>query len=91
MSANVQWRLLLGLGAVPSGFVAVCSVIEGKNNNYNNNKYNNNMKSSNTVVGYETQKTKHVLRDMLNERETWINLLVTGGCWFIYDVAYCKY
>lgn len=27
---------------------------------------------------------------LLKERSTWINLLVTGGGWFIYDVAYCK-
>ena len=27
---NMRWRLLLGLGAIPSGIVVVCSVIEAR-------------------------------------------------------------
>ncbi len=38
------------------------------------------------AVSREKVKFSHLLR----ERSTWINLLVTGGGWFIYDVAYCK-
>jgi hypothetical protein len=29
-------------------------------------------------------------REYLNQKGTWIKLMVTGGGWFIYDVAYCK-
>lgn len=34
--------------------------------------------------------TKQMLREMMHTRKTQMDMLVTGGGWFIYDVAYCK-
>ena len=36
------------------------------------------------------KEDKSLLMQMLRERKTWLNLIATGGGWFIYDVAYCK-
>lgn len=42
--------------------------------------------SSKTTLNPNEMKFKRYLR----QPETWVKLLVTGGGWFIYDVAYCK-
>jgi len=39
----------------------------------------------------ESPREKVKFSHLLRERSTWINLLVTGGGWFIYDVAYCEW
>ena len=94
MSANVQWRLLLGQGSVPSTFVVICSILENNLNQQNaeelianGRRMSRQGQSRDDVM--ELAKSK-MIADILSQRETWINLLVTGGCWFIYDVAYCK-
>ena len=35
-----------------------------------------------------TAATDNLIMNMLKEPDTWRKLAITGGCWFIYDVAY---
>ena len=37
----------------------------------------------------ESAKSRLIGDIVLTQRETWMNLMVTGGCWFLYDVGYC--
>lgn len=142
MSADSKWRLLLGLGAVPSFFVVVCSILEsrsaesqGKADDMSNSASqallnpgyadqfshhtdgaivsSNSSKSvgsgatqapfhSSTGAGLVVERKLEDTEDTGGDREvatvsqflklrsTWVDLLVTGGGWFIYDVAYCK-
>jgi hypothetical protein len=41
-------------------------------------------------ANYQAPREANTLEYHLKQRSTWIKLLVTGGGWFIYDVAYCK-
>lgn len=132
MSADSRWRLLLGLGAIPSFFVVVCSLLEtraahnqGKADDITashallNPVHADNFEhhadgaivsstssSMNSSLGgsgplnaglFADKKEEEPKREQvkfkryLRQRSTWIKLLVTGGGWFIYDVAYCKF
>jgi len=90
MSADVQWRLLLGLGAVPSAFVVICSVLENHRSKLVFAKDRSIPRRGLSEDELMEAAKSRLISDILSQRETWINLLVTGGCWFLYDVAYCK-
>lgn len=126
ISVDTRWRLLLGLGAIPSSFVVFCSILEmraAQNQNQAdditashallNPVHADNFEhhadgtivssSSNSSLGssgplysglFSEKKEEEPKREQvkfkryLRQRSTWIKLLVTGGGWFIYDVAY---
>ena len=147
MSADTRWRLLLGLGAIPSFFVVVCSIIEtraakrhsmadditashallnpthgdqfvhhadggigssshGSSQSSTQAPFHDSFGSggSNAPTGTSTGllgdrkversdhpevEEKRKFYEYLKHPDTWIKLMVTGGGWFIYDVAYC--
>lgn len=130
MSADSRWRLLLGLGAIPSSFVVFCSLLETRTalnqgkadditashallnpvhaDNFehhadgaivSSNSMNSSLGGSGPLNAglfsdkkeEEPQREQVKFKRYLRERSTWIKLLVTGGGWFIYDVAYCKF
>ena len=41
--------------------------------------------------GEDRRSTADVFSKMMSEPDLWRKLMSTGGCWFIYDIAYCKY
>jgi len=127
MSADSRWRLLLGLGAIPSSFVVFCSLLETRTalnqgkadditashallnpvhaDNFehhadgaivSSNSMNSSLGGSGPLNAglfsdkkeEEPQREQVKFKRYLRERSTWIKLLVTGGGWFIYDVAY---
>lgn len=93
VSADTQWRLLLALGSVPAFTVVILTFIE--------------LRLENQVEEYESLtlsipvESGHASSPLLDEMDdnsptpvTWElleDLLATGGGWFIYDIAYCKY
>ena len=82
------------LGAVPSAFVVLCSILE----NHRSKKKQIIVNDRSGTVHRQGQSTDELMEsaksrligDIFTQRDTWINLMVTGGCWFLYDVAYCK-
>jgi len=79
---------------VPSAFVVLCSILE---NHWSKKKQIIVFDRSGTVhrQGQSTDELmesakSRLIGNILTQRETWMNLMVTGGCWFLYDVAYCK-
>lgn len=110
MSADVKWRLLLGLGAIPAGFVVGLSVLESHlhppesnvpahilNSSVDNAlhapEYEASLSRSQKISEHESVKEDQELNvwELLQSREVQMKLAATGGGWFIYDVAYCKY
>jgi PHS family inorganic phosphate transporter-like MFS transporter len=93
MTADIQWRLLLGLGAVPSAFVVLCSILENHRSKklmIGNDRSGTALRQGRSTDELMESAKSRLIGDILSQRETWTNLLVTGGCWFLYDVAYCK-
>jgi MFS transporter, PHS family, inorganic phosphate transporter len=81
LSANMKWRLLLGLGAIPGIIVFCCVLLE------NRERYNMTHKPSldiNDIV----RKESVVAENMLHNKGNWYKLIGTGGSWFIFDVCY---
>lgn len=72
---SLQWRLLLGLGAVPATAVVVlCRPLHND--------------SIAAKLGSQTAKTNNALRASLVKPSTWRLIAGTGGCWLLYDVAF---
>lgn len=107
VSSDMRWRLLLGLGSIPSGLVVICSILELRamavikeettslKNSQNSHIDQRQASLEPTTTGTETETetigpidTGPIIWAMLQEAETWRKLLITGGAWFIYDVAY---
>jgi PHS family inorganic phosphate transporter-like MFS transporter len=105
MSADTKWRFLLGLGAIPAGFVVLLSVIESYSHPPEipshivdaSESSHNSVQSDDLVImarnkksGGESNEDLNVW-ELLKSREIQMKLVATGGGWFLYDVAYCKY
>jgi MFS transporter, PHS family, inorganic phosphate transporter len=93
MSNDTMWRLLLGLGAVPSFIVVIMSIYEIRLKSQIKQLQQSvgDGNSSNSIDGGVTRQDDVVLRELLSQWSTWRDLIATGGGWFIYDVAYCEY
>lgn len=57
---------------------------------------NTSKSSSSTRIGSEDDQLigygpESVIQTLLREPNVWRKLLATGGCWFIYDIAYCEF
>jgi hypothetical protein len=112
LSSETQWRLLLGLGAVPSITVVILTWMELRLTAKHGGKFNildfpavdepNERLLDNSAIGggeHEIEGTMDI-DDNASDVEivaktlTWDlakDLLATGGGWFIYDIAYCKF
>lgn len=133
MSDDSRWRLLLGLGAIPSSFVVVCSVLESRaaasaakhddmtthallhpthadefhhhpDGGIGQSSHGSGSSGSSpfhdsfgagSLGRSAPAQTKGAAADshfsaFLKQPGAWMKILVTGGGWFIYDVAYCK-
>ena len=85
IGTNAQWRCLLAFGALPAAIVVVCSMFEAKWYPAPDLAHDESARLT------SANDTKNMLREMMYTRKTQMDMLVTGGGWFIYDVAYCKY
>lgn len=133
MSDDTRWRLLLGLGAIPSFFVVVCSILESRaaasaaqhedmsthallnpthadefhhhpDGGIGQSSHSSASSGSSPFhdsfgAGSLGRKAPDLVegapadshfRAFLKQPGSWMKILVTGGGWFIYDVAYCK-
>lgn len=72
---SLQWRLLLGLGAVPA--TAVIILCRPSHDD-----------SITAKFGSQTANTNNALRASLVKPSTWRLLAGTGGGWLLYDVAF---
>jgi MFS transporter, PHS family, inorganic phosphate transporter len=93
MGNDAMWRLLLGLGALPSFIVVLMSMYEMRLKSQCE-KFKQSVGDSSNSNGTNsgiTRKDDVVLKELLSQWSTWKDLIATGGGWFIYDVAYCEY
>ena len=99
LSNDTQWRLLLGLGALPAAVVVVCTYIETLIRSEIASLEVKRLESSGNVNSIHTNNgspIKHKKRNkvdiwpLLSDVEIWKKLAATGGGWLIYDIAYCK-
>ena len=70
------------MGAIPAAIVVLCSILEAKWYPAPDAPQQGLQRSQ------SVKDTKDLFTKMIRTRETQLNLLVTGGGWFIYDVAY---
>lgn len=90
--ASTQWRLLLGLGALPSSFVVLCTFLEMRLRNSLAEKYAYSAVDTGVPSAVATQR-KYAREPvdiwaLFQKWDTWKKLIAAGGGWFIYDVAY---
>lgn len=111
ISVDARWRLLLGLGSVPSLMVVIGSlteqqytpkVVTGSANTpllYDDTgdeiekqvvtiDTENNETQQSFLKPTTADKTSDLVYSYMWQKDTWRKLLITGGCWFIYDIAY---
>jgi len=86
-NVNAEWRLILGLGAVPAAISVFCAIREDylKTNMKTPLAINDPFIAS-VKAGKETDGES--IWDALLERKTLFKLLVTGGTWYLYDVVF---
>lgn len=77
LSADIRWRLILGLGSVPALFVVLFTLLEARYDD-----------GSRIVRRTEFDKEPISLMDSLSDRKNLMKLVATGGGWFLYDVAF---
>lgn len=98
MSANLKWRLLLGLGAIPAAVVVVCTFAEtrlrGKMAVLETSRLERSgalSKGDLTFVSRHTHYRENIdVWKLFLKWNTWKKLIATGGGWLIYDIAYCR-
>ena len=86
LSTDSRWRLLLGLGAVPSLIVFLCVLAERRATAVSEPRHSLS-ESIDEAVRRESVVNEEIF-EMASHRALWLNMLGTGGCWFIYDIAY---
>ena len=70
---SLQWRLILGLGALPPALLVGIKVLE---------------QAEDQDVGRGTSATNASLVRVLREPQYWRWMLGTGGGWLVFDIAY---
>lgn len=92
MSNDTKWRLLLGLGSVPALIVVILTAIEMKLINTLGEEERRRTQGAIRRNSYDFQRDEPVsIVELLKTWEIWKKIIATGGAWFIYDVAYCKF
>ena len=87
LSTDARWRLLLGLGAVPSFVVLLCVLSERRTGSGASERRHSISESIDEIVRRESVVNEEIF-EMASGRSLWLHMLGTGGCWFIYDIAY---
>ena len=93
LSADVQWRLLLGIGSIPATCVVALSMIEAK---YSSEKKVNpiddvNMRADLSIDKDKKAKLSATFHAAFRSRVVWFKVLYTGGGWFLFDVCFCEF
>lgn len=82
---NAEWRLILGLGALPAAASVFCAIRE----NYLQSHVKSPLAGKDAYAMVDIpggEKTR--IWDALLERKTLFKLSITGGTWFLYDVVF---
>ena len=89
-----QWRLILGLGAIPSCFVLLLTLYEIRSSDeskglvistVHNSSMNSPLLSKATLQANPTQT--EIIMQAFSDRNLVFKLIVCGGSWFVFDVA----
>lgn len=100
MGATSKWRLLLALGAVPAALVVMLTIMEMRikaqlREQIVSAGLDDSPASDLTRAQRRSIESKHENRrrnrssaNDFHEMKTWFNLMITGGGWLLYDVAY---
>ncbi len=91
MSNDTKWRVLLGLGALPAAIVAVCSYVEIRLKQRVIHEEHETIQSAIRKDLYRMEADNVIIYQLLQDWDTWKKLIATGGGWFIYDVAFCRF
>ena len=86
LSINLRWRLLLGLGSIPSFIVLLCVLSEKKSQG--TSKPNQSTDSAIDDILRKERIVSQEIVELAHKGDLWFKMLGTGGCWFIYDIAY---
>lgn len=93
ISATLKWRLLLGLGAVPAAIVVLLTLWEMEIKKLI--KQNDHDLLANPTHNVSAQEQEHSRKRQrrlqakhFRDVKVWLGLMVTGGSWFLYDIAY---
>ena len=91
---DTQWRLLLGLGSIPSALVVLLQILEIKlkkrNSAITDVKSDIASLSEESRKSVQKEKLDTLFHNAFRDRIIWFKVLYTGGSWFIYDVCFCK-
>jgi hypothetical protein len=79
---------LLGLGAVPAAVVVALTTLEMV---LRSEKPQYTTKIEEMIYDESTLVKKMTLAELFKDPKIWRSLIATGGGWFIYDIAYCKF
>ncbi len=79
---------MLGLGAVPAAVVVALTTLEMV---LRSEKPQNINKIEEMVYDESSLDSKMTLKELFKDPKIWRSLIATGGGWFIYDIAYCKF
>ena len=99
---NAKWRLILGLGAVPSGVAAAYSVYERSLQRRMEKSHDSKFVANTEASDFSNRESAPLLTeppvalspvapnvlDILRTDDNVRKLLVTGGSWFLYDLCY---
>jgi MFS transporter, PHS family, inorganic phosphate transporter len=98
LSNETQWRFLLGFGAIPAAIVVLLTFyeIQVKSQYEEINNQTAGIFSSTTSLTSTPSSSAKMQRqakqlknqEILKESKHWWNLVVTGGGWFLYDIAF---
>lgn len=75
VSNDLMWRLLLGIGAVPSLIVVLCVYLDEKTN-------------VSAKSEMDIAKEQDLRVEAFKNPDLWWELLGTGGSWFLFDICY---
>lgn len=95
LEVDTQWRLLLGVGSIPSALVVLLQIVEIEWKKQNNAITD--VKSDIALLTEESRKSvlkeklDTTFRNAFRDRIIWFKVLYTGGGWFLYDVCFCKF
>lgn len=101
MSPTLKWRLLLALGAVPAALVVMMTVMEMRIKaqiresvvsaglDVDNPAHDLTRAQRRSMESRrESRRQVRNSTDDFHDAKTWMGLLVTGGGWFLYDIAF---
>lgn len=76
---NAEWRLILGLGAIPTAFSVCCAITED---------YIKRHKPKSIQIASSRSNSSPSLWVSLSDKQNLFKLLITGGTWYLYDIVF---